>query len=237
MGDLALIRRLASRHLPATLRTELYRFYSRRQIRRGTFVSREPEYPLLKNFVCAGDWAIDVGANVGHYTKILSDLVGPTGRVLAFEPIPQTFSILSSNVLIFSNQNVSSFCTAASSRFGMVGLVVPRGKASAPNFYRAGITNGKSDVLVLSVPLDFLKIPGRLALIKIDVEGHEEQVIAGSLGLLKQHRPVLVIEAGSNEASLRTTIQSLSYTVQRLPDSPNLLFVPAEIANRHGNRL
>ena len=45
------------------------------------------------------DWIVDVGANVGHYTKRLSELVGPKGRVIAFEPILETFSILSESAL------------------------------------------------------------------------------------------------------------------------------------------
>lgn len=44
-----------------------------------------------------GDWALDIGANVGHYTKRMSDLAGPEGRVIAFEPVPDTFAVLCAN--------------------------------------------------------------------------------------------------------------------------------------------
>ncbi len=82
-----LARKLFSR-LPALWQSELKRIYFRRQIDSGSFASAEPEHALLPQLIGAGDWALDIGANVGHYTKRLSELLGGSGRVIAFEPIP-----------------------------------------------------------------------------------------------------------------------------------------------------
>lgn len=57
------------------------------QISRNRFESPEPEFRALDQFLRPGDWAIDVGANVGHYTKRMSDIVGHTGRVIALVKI------------------------------------------------------------------------------------------------------------------------------------------------------
>ena len=99
--------------LPATLQNDLKRIHYRRQIKKGVFVTSEPEYQRLHTLIAPGDWVIDVGAKVGHYTKRFSELVGPGGRVIAFEPVPETFALLSSNVLLFRFMNVTLMNVAA----------------------------------------------------------------------------------------------------------------------------
>lgn len=88
-----LLKRVAA-GLPPLWQQELKRIHFRREIRRHTFASTEPEFRLLDSMISAGDWVMDIGANVGHYTKRLSDLVGPRGRVIAVEPVPDTFALL-----------------------------------------------------------------------------------------------------------------------------------------------
>jgi hypothetical protein len=60
-----------------------------------------PEKRLYISIISKGDVVIDAGANVGYFTMLFSDLVGPYGRVHAFEPVPATFSILSRNLQRF----------------------------------------------------------------------------------------------------------------------------------------
>ncbi len=91
----------AAAALPLAWQQELKRLHYRRQISRGTFATDEPEYAILDSLVLPGSLVIDVGANVGHYTKKLSDLAGSRGRVIAFEPVPDTFSLLAANVALF----------------------------------------------------------------------------------------------------------------------------------------
>jgi len=68
------LKGLAAR-MPPTWQLELKRRRYRRQIAQGAFFSGEPEDALLDSLLGEGDWAIDVGANIGHYTKRMSDLV------------------------------------------------------------------------------------------------------------------------------------------------------------------
>src|SRR5215471_2881975 len=93
----AMLKSLAGR-LPSKLQQELKRLYFARGLRKGTFESEEIEFRRLEEWVGAGDWVLDLGANVGYFTAKLSRLVGPGGRVLAFEPIRETFELLSANV-------------------------------------------------------------------------------------------------------------------------------------------
>lgn len=87
------LKRLAAR-LPVRYRQELKRLHFPRMIRRGEFLSAEAhdhEYGRLQEWVSAGDWVSDAGANLGNYSGRLFQLVGPAGRVFAFEPVAETF--------------------------------------------------------------------------------------------------------------------------------------------------
>src|SRR5881296_3836076 len=112
-GELSFMKRLASL-FPHSWQQELKRHYYRRQIRRQTFETAEPEFKLLSSIVSPGDWVIDVGANIGHYTKQFSELVGSEGRIFALEPVPDTFALLAANASLFKYRNVTLLNVAAS---------------------------------------------------------------------------------------------------------------------------
>jgi len=61
------------------------------------------EIALLNKYIKNGDVVLDIGANIGFYTKILSDLVGSTGKVYAFEPDKTNFSYLQKNASVLKN--------------------------------------------------------------------------------------------------------------------------------------
>src|SRR6185369_17017955 len=121
--------------IPISWQLEIRRHLYRRQIRRGVFVTDEPEYALLSSFLSEGDWAIDIGANIGHYTKGISDLVGARGRVIAFEPVADTFALLAANARNYRYQNVTLLNAAASDKTGITGISVPRLTNGLNNYY------------------------------------------------------------------------------------------------------
>src|SRR5258708_7971881 len=118
-------------HFPAKWQHELKRHYYSWQIRHGRFRTHEQEFQQLDEYVSPGDWAIDIGANVGHYTAKLSKLVGPNGRVLALEPVPKTFELLAHNARYFQNANVTLLNVAASDRAAVLGMEVPQIQSGA----------------------------------------------------------------------------------------------------------
>jgi FkbM family methyltransferase len=217
-----LLKRIAAT-LPPLWQHELKRIHCRRQMRRGTFITSEPEYAILPSLISAGDWVIDVGANVGHYTKRFSELVGTTGRVIAFEPVPETFALLAANLQTLSTSNVTLINVAASDKADVVGMSIPAFDTGLRNFYQAHLSNfPDSHVHVLTLRVDSLKINNKIALIKIDAEGHESCVLSGMHELLLRDKPTLIVETGSRE--VEHSMEGIGYTRQRLDGSPNVLF-------------
>lgn len=221
-----MFKKFAAR-LPSRWQTELKRIHFARQINQGAFGTDEPEYVILDRYVKSANWVIDIGANVGHYTKRFSDLVGPQGRVIAFEPVPKTFSLLAANVELFEHSNVSLINAAVSDHLDVVGMEIPNFSTGLANYYRAHLTPGASNSLsVLTLSLNSLRIDQRLDLVKIDAEGHEAFVMAGIKELIEVHQPVLIVETDSEEVV--ADIVSLGYRQERLLDSPNVLFTPSQ---------
>ena len=218
-----MLKRLASR-LPFPVRQSLRAWKYRLQAAFGRFRSDEPEFQQLADWVRAGDWVLDVGANVGQYTLRLSEIVGEEGRVIAFEPIAETFEILASMARRARYRNITMFNSAVSERAGAVRFGVPVGAAGLPNYFQARVRS-EGDRIVLGCALDELPLPERIALIKIDVEEHEVSVIRGMRKLMERDHPILIIEA--HEGIYREFLAAHGYRMlPRAPGSSNLVFLP-----------
>jgi FkbM family methyltransferase len=215
-----MLKKIAS-HFPRGLQTELKRQYYAWQIHSGRFRCSENEFDLLDKMVRPGDWVIDVGANVGHYTARLSRLVGSAGRVLAFEPVPNTFRLLTANARLFAHENVTLINAAVSQGATLSGIEVPPVQSGA---YLAHLTESDCGLQILCLSLDSLQIPHRVAFIKVDAEGHELAVLIGMEELLRRDRPSLIVELGRPEPV--EYLQNCGYRVERLPGSPNGIFWP-----------
>ena len=218
---ITLLKRASSR-LPLRLQQELKRLHFRRQIRKGTFETDEAEYAKLAQWVKAGDWVLDVGANVGHYSSKLSTLVGPKGRVFSFEPVPQTFEILAANMACCQVSNVTLFNVAASDVMGTVGMSIPSFETGLQNYYMASVTTEAVGLSVVAIPIDSLQFPSRIALAKIDVEGHELSALRGMEHLLKRDHPLLIVEGQAEP--VREYLRSFGYGFSETPGSPNRVF-------------
>jgi FkbM family methyltransferase len=227
--------RVAAVRLPASLRFELRRANFSRQIRRGSFRSPEPEVAEVELALREGDWAIDVGANVGHYTCQMARLVGASGRVLAFEPIPLSFALLTSNLRAAGLVNVSLFNLALSERVGVLRMTVPAyDETGLDNYYRAHIAE-QGNFPVVCVPLDAIPIPGVVRLIKVDAEGHDLQVLNGMQALLARDRPMLIVE-GSTGGAAANWLRERAYTVRAFPGSSNMIATPQPRASESPQR-
>ena len=220
------IKGAVTARLPEAARFGLKRMRFGLQIRAGKFLTGEPEFGILHQLVEPGDWVLDVGANVGHYSARLSELVGSDGRVIAFEPVQETFALLTSNMMKTAFPNVTCLNLASSDEARLVAMSLPSTAGGSVNFYRASIVTSSDGEgsSAIAVPVDGIGIQNRIALIKVDVEGHERPAIDGMRGLISRDKPILIIETESSE--LETEINGMGYKSERMSGSPNILFQP-----------
>lgn len=170
----------------------------------AAYLDNRGNYEIAETRFCEqllepGDVAVDVGANIGLYTLLFSKLVGAGGRVHSFEPAPENARRLRVNLLLNAADNVEAHQAAVFSRPGSLTLNLfdPRlgawhslGRPELPNPFQPGETIAPTgSVQVEAITLDdYAAANGldRLALLKIDVEGAEPDVIAGAAGLLER---------------------------------------------------
>lgn len=215
------LKRVASR-LPAWLQNEMKRAHCAYQIRRNRFDTDEKEYALLKTWVGEGDWVLDVGANIGQYSARLSELVGNSGRVIAFEPVPATFALLAANAAKLTFNNVTLLNVAASNKTIEVGIEIPKFETGLDNYYMAHLTEEGQGLRCLTLAIDSLQIPVHPKLIKIDAEGHELAVLQGMPDLIQRCHPVLLVE--DNSEAVDGYLLRFGYSFRKLDGSSNKIY-------------
>lgn len=180
---------------------------------------------FFEAFLRPGDRFLDVGANVGFYTLVAARILGRAGKVHAFEPCSQTFERLLENVRLNRLANVHCHRLALSHENARAELTLANGGFDAWNSLGRpymGATTGSETVT--TVTLDSFvhehALAGRVTAIKIDVEGWENQVLAGAEDLLAaDDAPVLCVEfteqaaqlADSSCAALYERLERLGY--------------------------
>jgi FkbM family methyltransferase len=145
------------------------------------------ETALLKQHVRRGDVVLDLGANIGYYTLLFADLVGPEGRVFAFEPDPTNFDLLTRNVRRNGCANVVPVAAAVGERGGTLRLYLCEDNRGDHRAYDSG--DGRPSVEVDVVRLDdYLRDFDRpIAFVKMDIQGSEAAALAGMAGLLRRN--------------------------------------------------
>ncbi|MGH3040301.1 MAG: FkbM family methyltransferase [Gaiellaceae bacterium] len=154
-----------------------------------------------------GDTIIEVGANIGTETVGFADIVGPSGRVMAFEPSETNLVRLRSALAISGHNNVLIRPVAVSDTDGVCEFYPPARHNSGLGFLalgKAGPVSGgwwqeTAAVTVQCTTLDRLADEiGRASIIYADVEGAEVHVLRGARRYIAQYHPVLVLEVDSN---------------------------------------
>jgi FkbM family methyltransferase len=153
------------------------------------------EIRYLQSCLKKGDVAMDIGAHKGGYTFWMRQLVGSSGRVIAFEPQKAGAELLHQ---LFQQPNVIIEQIALSDTETTTTLFI-QPQANRVSF-EASLVNKYPDAVpqeVSSTTLDIYLSRHRIipAFIKIDVEGHERAVLEGGRQILYQHHPVLLVEA------------------------------------------
>lgn len=161
------------------------------------YYEKEPS-ENFKSFVKRGDVVLDVGANIGYYSLLASDLVGPKGQVISFEPVKITFCRLLFNT--FGLDNVEAHQSACGNKNG-VETIYNFGNACSAGSRMSGPADGhkftKEEVSMIG--LDGFLGNTRVDVAKIDVEGYEINVLKGMENIIKNNPGILLfVEVSKN---------------------------------------
>jgi len=147
------------------------------------------EQTLFAETVTEGAVVYDIGAHVGFYTLLASEIVGPRGKVIAFEPLPQNLHYLNRHLSINKCDNVKVIEAAVAEESGTAFFT--EGTSSS-----MGYLSLAGNIEVKKVALDELMFNGKILppeYLKIDVEGAELMVLSGAKSVLTQYHPTIFL--------------------------------------------
>jgi len=196
-----------------------------------------------------GEVAVDVGANIGHMTSLMAAKSGAGGRVIAVEPHPEVFEELDFNVRKWKVRGdlapITTCKMALSDRSGSAKLAAPLSfrqnnglsflaphEAVDPNLQMFKVMTTTLDELLEEARI------GAVSLVKIDVEGHELQVLEGARQLLRQKRVRTIVfeEHGTPPTPVTKLLEELGFSIFLLDGrlSGPVIVPIAEAYNRRG---
>lgn len=176
----------------------------------------EAECCLFRELVPEGSVVVDVGANIGCHTVMLSKLTGPSGKVIAIEAQRRVFNVLCANLALNDIENTVCHHMGAGRNQRTAYLPVPD-FSDEENIGGIGIHSsheGNPAEEVQIRPLDDLMLDD-VHFLKIDVEGMELDVLLGAEKTIKACRPIIYVENDRKEKSERLINQlfELGYDV------------------------
>lgn len=155
-------------------------------------------FEFLTDSCRPGAVIIDIGAHIGLFSVIASQVTGQKGKVYAFEPAPSTFQLLQKTLSINHNQSViETFQKAVGRGIGKITFFISDGAADNGN----SLVNYKEDRPLHGIEVDVTSVDAfvkekklnRLDFIKIDVEGAEYDTLRGAAETLQNLRPVCIV--------------------------------------------
>ena len=189
--------------------------------RRGRALEYNYHLPQLLR---RGDIAIDIGANLGYYTRPMADIVGAEGRVYAVEPVPVIFSVLERNVRGRGNVSLMNYAlgeedttiemandsVAEAGYFGTGRNFVSEGKLSMQAIRFSAQMRRGSELFGALERVDF---------IKCDIEGYERVVIPQLRPIIERHHPTVLIETdGQTREQIIEIFSAMGYKAYMLMD-------------------
>lgn len=154
----------------------------------------------LRMLVRQGDVALDIGANLGYYTRTLCSLVGPEGMVYAVEPVPPIFEVLNANTKRCRNVKPMNVALGEENTT----ITMANNSVAAQGYFGTGqnFVQTKSDdkaiefTAIMQRGSELFSSLQRLDLIKCDIEGYEGVVLREMLPIIERFRPIILLESG-----------------------------------------
>jgi FkbM family methyltransferase len=191
----------------------------------------EPEMVrLFEKLLKPGMILLDIGAHIGQYTLVASQLVGESGAVHSFEPDPETFKWLSANLRLNQRKNVHLNQLALSDAPGKTTFYLSTPDDIGCNSLAKPANYSGREVEVTTTTVDSYleqqRVP-RVDLLKADIEGAEYAMLSGACSLLSSdHKPIIIMEF--EEASQRKLKSSCAKLADFLSSHGYALYKIAE---------
>ncbi len=183
---------------------------------------------MFKKVVKEGDIVVDLGANLGYFTLLAAKLVGPKGKVYAFEPEPINYSLLLQNIALNGYDNVVPVPKAVSNVTGKVRFFLDKKDTGAHTIYQP---SDKGDFIeVESVVLDeFFKDKNHpINVIKMDIEGAEMAALSGMNRIIRENENLkmfvefyfhgIVRSGGSPQEFIRRLLEDYHFSIMAIGD-------------------
>lgn len=155
-----------------------------------------------------------VGAHIGVHVLGIAKRLAGSGRVVAFEGWPENVTYLQNNIAANPQLQavIESVAACVAAKSGTIQMA--QGGADGKHHIAAEADTAQ----IIEVPAvtldDFYREKGTPpALILVDVEGHEADVLHGAMGLITEHKPLLVLEHHGKADALRKELQPLGYSL------------------------
>lgn len=160
----------------------LYKLFKKRQ---DAF-----EIELLKKHIKSGDVVLDIGANIGFYAQLLSELVSNSGKVHCFEPDKVNFSHLKNATKNFKNIIIHN--KAVGPKTGLLKIYTSKNLNVDHRTYKPEEYEQEIDIDAIAID-DYLKDNLKVDFIKIDIQGFEMQAIQGMQKVLQYNQHLKMI--------------------------------------------
>ncbi|MGH2919556.1 MAG: FkbM family methyltransferase [Solirubrobacteraceae bacterium] len=161
----------------------------------------------------------DIGANLGYFTLVASRMVGPDGRVIAFEPVPWCVDAVAANIALNDLRNAEVRAEAVGERSGHAHLRVVRDASQSmlASLSRGADTREEIDVDVVAI--DDLVAAGAIPppdVMKIDIEGAEILALDGMRETIARHQPRIICEIHETNAAFAALMDEVGYRAANL---------------------
>jgi len=184
------------------------------------------ETELIKKLV-KPDWTcMDIGANIGFFTILMSRLCK---QVYAFEPEPRNFEMLKQNVALNKSGDIILYKEAVGDKNGTMPLYLCPTDPGMHRLYKSKWCNDRTDTYVYTVELDHCRFD-KINLIKMDIEGAEFGALLGMVELLIKDHPLIIMEFhpmsikeyGVNPDKVYEFLYKLGYRMSLIPNMEQL---------------
>ena len=144
------------------------------------------ETAMVCKLISPGDVVVDIGAHIGYFTVLFSNLVEERGKVYGFEPEKDNYSLLESNILTNKLENVTIENLALSDKSGEALLYLSNGNKGD---HRLTPVKGREEQKVNQITFDqYLQGSQRIDFIKSDTQGHELKVLQGMTQIIHANK-------------------------------------------------